>query len=119
MTLSFDIRRVGMLGLALLFAMAVVGPACLVFASSALAMPSHEAPMSGCDAPANSMDACPHDNPLESSPAATQQSLPQVEKLVAVTAAFIEAPTTSADVVVASDDDGAAAPVAHLTPLRL
>lgn len=109
-----------MLGLALLLAMAVIGPSCLLFASSAFAMPGHDMPMSnGCDSPNKSMGACPHDDPLESSQASTQQQVPQAEKLVAVTAALNETPSTATAVLATSFDALAAAPVAHLTPLRL
>jgi hypothetical protein len=119
LTLSFDIRRAGVLGLTLLFVLAVVGPACLLFASSAMAMPSHNVPASGCDSSGDpSLGVCPHEDPLESNQGSAR-TLPQIEQIVV---AATNADGSSSCVATPLTDPSAAAPpgpVAHLTPLRL
>lgn len=113
MTLSLDIRRIGLMFLTLLIAMAVIGPSCLMFATHAFAMPDH-APK-GCDGGGSSMDACPHDDPV-STTAVVLDNTPLVAPVVALEPA--SAPTAGQARIVQTEQPPGA-PVAHLTPLRI
>lgn len=110
----------GMLGVALLLVMAVAGPGCLLFASTAMAMPSHEAPVSDCgDSEGGSMTACPHEQPLESGTQNGASTLQQYEQ--PTTAEAIVPDTSQVEVgrVIATQASRPEAPIDHLTPLRL
>lgn len=112
-TLSLDIRRIGLMLLTLLIAMAVIGPSCLLFASHAFAMPEH-APK-GCDGTGSSMDACPHDDEAKS-PAVVADTAPLAAVALATGPAVVP---TVGDAGIAQTEQPPGAPVAHLTPLRI
>lgn len=119
MTLSLDIRRLGLMLLTLLVVLAVVGPSCLLFATQAMAMSdfSHvPAPVSGCGGPGSSMGACPHDNPIETTSSSTVDT-PQVAQ-IAIVSVPIDALSMGL-ALLAPAERPPGAPVAHLTPLRI
>lgn len=111
MTYSFDIRRIGLLALTLLIALAVIGPSCLVFASHAFAMPSH-APK-GCESSGKSMGVCPHAGDTKVKVVTPQASL----AVPALPASPLSVPQIN--ISVAQTEQPPGAPVAHLTPLRI
>lgn len=110
-TYSFDIRRLGLMALTLLIALAVIGPSCLIFASHAVAMPSH-APK-GCESSGKSMGVCPHKGETKVKVVAPQQAL----AVPALPASTISVPQVT--VAFAQTEQPPGAPVAHLTPLRI
>lgn len=115
MAYRLDMKRLGALAMSLLILMAVLGPVCLVFASSAMAMPVGSE-MVPCESPESST-ACPYERPdgnlgfkapsLE--PLACAATLP-------VDPALFRAVSTLVTVDGASTLDP---PPAHLTPLRI
>lgn len=116
LTLSLDIRRIGLTVLSLLIALAVVGPACLMVATEAFAMSAHtEAPMNGCDDSGSSMSACPHEDGVETT-VATQDNVPIVQTVMS--SGPVE-PASIGFARTALTEQPPSAPVAHLIPLRL
>lgn len=115
MALTVDIRRVGLALLTLLVALAVIGPACLVFASHAFAMPE-EAPSKGCESSDSPVGVCPHDDSVKITATATVVT----PVLFAVVPMGPLDATTSVELAsLAPTGIPPGAPVAHLTPLRI
>lgn len=116
MPLSLDIRRIGLMALSLLIALAVIGPSCLMVATEAFAMSTHsDVPMSGCEDSESSMSACPHEDGVETT-GAIQDNVPFVQTVLS--AEPVE-PTSIGFSRMALTEQPPSAPVAHLTPLRL
>lgn len=112
---ALDMKRLGALVMALLIVAAVAGPVCLMFASSAMAMPM-ETQTSPCDQDDGST-ACPYERPVSNigvkaptiDPVAALSALPVDDGSGLVETSFI------ARVADVSEDP----PPAHLTPLRI
>lgn len=114
MALRIDIRRFSSLALALLIAVAVVGPACLMAASSAMAMTMPSSASSLCDSDPATM--CPYEHPDANFNVA---QVPLFE--VAVT--WLSAPgadvPTELGMALTLAPAWPEVPVSHLTPLRI
>lgn len=105
-----------MLALSVVVITAAVGIACLVLASSAMAMPAPQG-SSGCELPGSSVVACPHENPLPGSPTGSERSVP---KQAAGTEAMPQPAGALSAIATAGDlSEPPQPPVACPLPLRL
>lgn len=110
-----DMKRFGSLAVALLLMLTVLGPTCLMLASTAMAMPSHVEESGPCDTDPGSV-VCPLEQPdgtLVSKIVPPELESAQVEMLDAdITLAIGRAPAAAAFPIPES-------PPSHLTPLRI
>lgn len=110
---KFDIRRFASLALALLIAVAVVGPVCLTAASSAMAMPRPASNL--CDS--NPATACPYERPDANLAGA---HFPTVNDAVVAWLPMLGADLPAQLVGAPQQVAGAATgPISYLTPLRI
>lgn len=115
MAYSLDMKRLGSLALALLIVMAVLGPVCLVLASSAMAMPM-DSELVPCETPESSM-ACPYERPDGNvvQKAASDESLAVTALLPVDPSGFM----TASGLVMLDEHPTLDPPPSHLTPLRI
>lgn len=110
-----DMKRLGALALALLLVMAVAGPVCLMFASSAMAMPM-DVQTAPCDEDRGST-ACPYERP-DGTLGVKAPTVDSVAALAMVTAG--DAPDIVEQFVgLGVGDLSGDPPPSHLTPLRI
>jgi len=108
------------MGLTLLLFLAAVGPACLMYASTAMGMPMgqpHPAPMDCGDNQGSSDAACPHSNPVEVTKDSVRDDGPP---LAVVAIADVSLPVFSGTSLGISRAEGyLSPPPSQLIPLRL
>lgn len=115
MAQALNMKRFGALMMALLIVMAVAGPVCLMFASSAMAMPM-DIETSPCDEDTGSV-ACPYNQP-DSTVGVTAPTIEPVAALAVLPVdggPGFQAPSILESAAGTIPD----APPSHLTPLRI
>lgn len=122
MALTLNIRRTVMFGLALLFFLAVAGPACLLAASEAMAMSmgtTHSSAPKDCGGEGEGPTmACPHDDPDEVT-AGTSGSTVSIPLDVVFTTGEPVLTTVEFARLSTPAEPAPAAPPSHMTPLRI